>query len=295
VNPRAAARCATGIAVFYCTFAGYCHRVQAQSEVRFRLVHDTLIVVSIKVADQGSFDFVLDTGADTTIVDRSVANALSLVSRGSVEQTTLAGVRTLIRSSVRRMVMGPGSVKNLPVLVEDLSDLRKMDPSIEGIAGQNFLSHFNYLLDYRKHWVRIERADEIQRGICGDRVPIAGANNRMIVASEVQSVGRAKLHLLLDSGANTLILLPAASHELTLSTRESGTETTSGGRVVLQMGRIHTLKVGSQQFHDIAVVLTRTAPAEHIGDGLLPTALFRSLYVNNREGFVVLNPWAKKN
>jgi predicted aspartyl protease len=295
VNPRAAARCATGIAVFYCTFAGYCHRVQAQSEVRFRLVHDTLIVVSMKVADQGSFDFVLDTGADITIVDRSVANAVSLVSRGSVEQTTLAGGRTLIRSSVRRMVMGPGSVKNLPVLVEDLSDLRKMDPSIEGIAGQNFLSHFNYLLDYRKHWVRIERADEIQRSICGDRVPIAGSGNRMIVASEVQSVGRATLHLLLDSGANTLILLPAASHELALSARESGTETTSGGRVVLQMGRIHTLKVGSQQFRDIAVVLARTAPAEHIGDGLLPTALFRSLYVNNREGFVVLNPRAKKN
>jgi len=72
-------------------------------------------------------------------------------------------------------------------------------------------------------------------------------------------------------------------------------ETTSSGKVGLHMGRVHALTVGSQQLHEIAVALASTAPAEQIGDGLLPTALFRSLYLNNREGFVVLNPRAEKN
>jgi hypothetical protein len=49
------------------------------------------------------------------------------------------------------------------------------------------------------------------------------------------------------------------------------------------------------QFHDIAVGLAAADPAERIGDGLLPTAFFNSLYVNNHNGFVVFNPRVKKN
>jgi predicted aspartyl protease len=289
------ARLAIRATLFYFMLGGICQSIQAQSEIRFRLVRDTLVVVSLTANDQGPFDFVLDTGADTTIVDPSLANTLSLVSAGSLQQTTLAGIQTLTRSSIRSMAIGGGRVENVPVLVEDLGGLRNMDGRIEGIAGQNFLAHFNYLLDYRKNSVRIEQADEIQQALDGDRVPMDRSDNRMIVALEAQSVGRAKLRLLLDSGANTVVLLPAASHALNLSAQEGGVETTSSGKVGLHICRILALTVGSQQLHEIAVALASTAPAEQIGDGLLPTALFRSLYVNNREGFVVLNPRAKKN
>jgi hypothetical protein len=289
------ARLAVRAALFYFTLGAICQSIRAQSEMRFRLVHDTLVIVSLTANDQGPFDFVLDTGADTTIVDSSLANTLSLVSAGSLQQTTLAGIQTLTRSSIRSMAIGGGRVENVPVLVEDLGGLRNMDGRIEGIAGQNFLAHFNYLLDYRKHSVRIEQADEIQQALDGDRVPMDRGGNRMIAASEAQSVGRAKLRLLLDSAANTVVLLPTASRALNLLPQEGGVETTSSGNVGFHVGRLHALTVGSQEFHEIAVALAATAPAEQIGDGLLPTALFRSLYVNNREGFVVLNPRAKKN
>src|SRR5580704_16041341 len=259
------ARLAIRATLFYFMLGGICQSIQAQSEIRFRLVRDTLVIVSLTANDQGPFDFVLDTGADTTIVDSSLANTLSLVSAGSLQQTTLAGIQTLTRSSIRSMAIGRGRVENVPVLVEDLGGLRNMDGRIEGIAGQNFLAHFNYLLDYRKHSVRIEQADEIQQALDGDRVPMDRSDNRMIVALEAQSVGRAKLRLLLDSGANTVVLLPAASHALNLSAQEGGVETTSSGKVGLHMCRIHALTVGSQQLQEIAVALASTAPAEQIG------------------------------
>lgn len=289
------ARLAVRAAVFYFTFGATGHSIQAQSEIRFRLVHGSLVVVSLTANDRGPFDFILDTGADTTVVDGWLANTLSLVSAGSLQQTTLAGVQTLTRSSIRIMAIGGGRVENVPVLVEDLRALRNIDGRIEGIAGQNFLAHFNYLLDYRKHSIRIEQAGEIQRALDGDRVPMDEGNNRMIVASEAQSVVRAELRLLLDSGANTVVLLPAASQALDLSAQEGGVETTSSGHVGVYVGRLHRLTIGSQQLHEIPVTLAPSAPAEQIGDGLLPTMLFQSLYVNNREGFVVLNPRAKKN
>jgi hypothetical protein len=103
-------------------------------------------------------------------------------------------------------------------------------------------------------------------------------------------VGRAKLRLLLDSGANSIVLLPGAARSPNFPAQTNGIVTTSSGLVRLQVGRVHALTIGSQQFHDITVALAASAPAERIGDGLLPTVLFQSLYVNNREGFVVFNP-----
>jgi predicted aspartyl protease len=282
------------VALLYFTLAGVCQIMQAQSEIRFRLVHDAIIVVSLTADEQGPFDFVLDTGADTTIVDPTLAHQLSLVSLAPVRQTTLAGVQTLISSSLRTLAAGPARVNSLVVLIQDLAGLRGMDSHIEGIAGQNFLSHFNYLLDYRRHSVRVELADEIRNNIQGDRVPLEVTENRMMVASQVQSRRRAKLRLLVDSGANAVVLIPAASQALNLPTQKGGFELTSSGRVGLRVGRVDGLTVGSQQFHDLAVALPAAEPRERIGDGLLPTALFQAIYVNNREGFIVFNPRVNK-
>jgi hypothetical protein len=63
----------------------------------------------------------------------------------------------------------------------------------------------------------------------------------------------------------------------------------------MQMETVHSLTVGSQQFHNLAIARASIEAEEQIGDGLLPMAMFRVLYVNNREGFVVLNPRRRKN
>jgi hypothetical protein len=195
---------------------------------------------------------------------------------------------------MRTLAAGPARVDNLVVLIQDLAEIRRMDSHIEGIAGQNFLSHFNYLLDYRRHVVRVELANEIQDTIKGDKVPVEVSENRMIVASQAQSRGRAKLRLLVDSGANSVVLIHAASQALNLPTQGGGLELTSSGQVGSQVGRVDVLRVGSQQFHDLTVALPAAEPGERIGDGLLPTALFQAIYVNNREGFIVFNPRVKK-
>lgn len=74
-------------------------------------------------------------------------------------------------------------------------------------------------------------------------------------------------------------------------------EVTRSGAVGLQVVRVHKLTVGSQRFRDLEAALlpARTSDAERVEDGLLPMVLFQAVYINNREGFVILNPRAKKN
>jgi predicted aspartyl protease len=285
------------LAAFYFILAGFCQTVDAQSEVRFRLAHDTVIVVSLMANDQGPFDFVLDTGTDTSVVDPSVARQLSLAPLGQIELNTMSGVQTLTRSSLRTLAVGPAHVENVEVLVQDLAELRNVDSHIRGIVGQNFLSHFNYLLDYRKHSLRIELAHEVRDAIDGESVPMDRRENMMIVPSEAQSRGNAKLRLLLDSGANLVVLTRKSSQGLDRAAQGNWIETTSSGQQGMQVGHVRALTVGSQKFHDIAVALpeAQAADEERVEDGLLPTALFNSLYVNNQDGFLMFNPRVKKN
>lgn len=272
-----------------------CQQAQSQSEIPFRLVNGNLIVVTMTSGATRHFDFVLDTGADTTIVDSRLAARLSIVELRHAEQSTLAGVQRLSVSSVADLSAGSAQVRNLQVLVQDLARLRRLDSHIQGILGQDFLSHFNYLLDYRRHVVSIEAANEIQNTLDGDRLKIEPVANRVIVASEGQSLRHAKLRSLLDSGASLLVLIRKGAQALDVPALGSVQEITSSGNVSLAKGRVQKLMVGSQEFHNIDAVLPAIEPTEQIGDGLLPTTFFESLYVNNRDGFVVLNPRIRKD
>jgi len=201
------------------------------------------------------------------------------------------------RSSLRVLAAGSARAENVRVLVQALAELRKLDSHIEGIVGQNFLLRFNYLLDYRKHSLRFEVAHEIRDAIEGTRVPIEVSENKMMVISEAQSIGHAKLLLQLDSGASSVVLIRKTSRALKLPIEDAGQESTSSGQVGFLVGHLQSLTIGSQQFHDIVVAMPATPSddADRIEDGLLPTFLFQSIYVNNRETFVVFNSRNKMN
>jgi predicted aspartyl protease len=293
VKNRWHARLLVRVAIFYFTLAGVCQTARAQSEIHFGLAHNALVVVPAMAGKVGPFDFVLDTGANTSIVDPSIAADLAMVAIDTVPQTTLAGIRKLTRGLLPSLSVGAMHVENVEAVVKDLSELRKFDSHIEGIAGQNFLAHFSYLLDYRRHVIRVERDTEIRDAIGGERVPLEEGENQMLVPLEAQSRNHARLRLLLDSGANSVVLLRAAAQALELSPLAEGVETTSSGQIGLRSGRLHELAVGPEKFHDLPVALP-AAELSNIGDGLLPTKLFTALYINSREGFVVLNPRSKE-
>jgi hypothetical protein len=52
---------------------------------------------------------------------------------------------------------------------------------------------------------------------------------------------------------------------------------------------VSTLTFGTEQLREVRAI-SSIQTALQFGDGLLPTSLFHSLYINNRENFVVFNP-----
>jgi hypothetical protein len=279
------------IALFYFSIA-VTLPAHAQRQAPFRLVQDTFAVVSLQINGLGPFDFILDTGTDTTIVDPALYSQLSLVPVDRTVLTTPAGKRVLLRSSLGTVSLGPVSVSDIEALVQDMPALRRLDPRIRGILGQNFLSQFNYVLDYHRRFVRFESRNELRDSSSGVRVPMEAMGGRMVIQTGMPSLGIAKAHLLLDSGASDLVLfrtinqMRPVSRSWGFSIVNSRNDSRAGTMV-----RVNDFAISDQHFHDLRVALLPPGADEsRPEDGLLPTVLFHALYVNNRERFVILNP-----
>lgn len=145
-------------------------------------------------------------GVDEAKANPSIASKLSFVAMERIRVVSLCDTNLVVRGWIPSLSAGPFQVEDIPVLVKDLSSMRRLDSHIVGIVGQNFLSQFNYLIDYGRDLVWIESGNEIRDLTDGDHVAIESTENRMMVPSEAQSRGNAKLRLVLDSGAHSLVL-----------------------------------------------------------------------------------------
>ncbi|HYY59550.1 MAG TPA: retroviral-like aspartic protease family protein, partial [Pyrinomonadaceae bacterium] len=272
------------------------HPVRADEALRFRLVQDHFVVVPVMVNGEGPFDFLLDTGTNATIIDLALNKQLALQASDSILLMTVAGSQAVPRSLLQRLALGAKAVENLEILCGDLRDLRSLDAGIRGVLGQNFLSRFNYILNYGERRIEFEEGCEMERALSGARLAFEDDEGMMIVATEPASPKEKALRLVLDSGISSLVIFDASIRRLgydvefgaSLSVRAS----TNFGSMDVRPGRIRRLKVGSETFRDLPLVLAEgfAVTQGRSIDGLLPARLFRSIYFNHKTKMLILNP-----
>jgi predicted aspartyl protease len=260
---------------------------RTQSGIKFRLIHDSsIILVPVLVDGQGPFEFILDTGADDVILDSSLAQRLQNPPTASADQQTIAGKWAAGRSVAESLQLGDARIQDIPVLLTDLSTVRAAVPAAQGILGQSFLAHFNYLLDYRHTTILFGQGDKISKSIHGEPIRAALSGHRMIVDAMTETAGNISLRLLLDSGASALVLSRGSADAIHLVVDGHRFETTVNAKVALPSGRIGQLILGSRVLRNLPATVSAAQQMQQICDGLLPTSLFKALYINNTQGFV---------
>ncbi|MFN2393866.1 MAG: hypothetical protein ABR566_18130, partial [Pyrinomonadaceae bacterium] len=72
--------------------------------------------------------------------------------------------------------------------------------------------------------------------------------------------------------------------------------TTNAGKSITQSGILPRLRFGDESFSHLPATLlqSQAATRDRTEDGLLPTCLFRVIFFNNKEEYVVLNPHKPK-
>jgi hypothetical protein len=270
-----------------------------------RMVQGSQIIVPLWVNQNGPYDFLVDTGAQITTVDSSLASELQLSVQGTIGVGGAATHGRYDFAYLGQLRAGEKSVPDLLVVIENLSQLQAADPRIRGILGDNFLEHFDLLIDNHEHILCLDDSNTLALFAKGERVPLMEAygpandlpfTGPMIVAASMSSFQKAPLLLRLDSGSNAAMLHVANPQMRMMLNSRTPTlrRLIEGTEQVFAVLPGQDLEVGRHRFHEISFVVPMNAvgngqrPRE---DGVLPTIAFQRVFISPAARYAAFEPW----
>lgn len=260
----------------------------AATPVQFTLVRNYLIVVAVRVNDTTTADFLLDTGTNTTLIETGFARELGLQAKDRMELVTIAGTQIVLRAFLSALTCGEKTARNLEVLVSDLRAVRSVLPKVRGVLGQNFLSQFNFLVDFTTRRISFPATPEPHW--CAAELPFTLEDGRLLVTLQPG------LRFLLDSGINELVLFAGDKRKGEFDWAAPPLQPmqlrSDAGQTNAQQGVVRRLRVGSLQLQNLPLTLLSATPQEmgRVEEGLLPLSLFRGVYVDYARRRLLLNP-----
>jgi hypothetical protein len=234
------------------------------------------VVDEVFLNGKGPWRFLLDTGAQTNQLEASIARKLGLAPTFRTEIATAAGSALVPGGRVAGVALGSASASNQEFLFTSLDGVHALAANVQGVLGQEFLSHFDYLLDFTGHRLVFGVAE--MEG--GSRIEMNLIDGRPTVETD-----RGKL--VLDSGTETAILFGAPY-------------LASGGRIVTASGASASVSALQNIRFRIAgrvhAIATSFGPKVSLQeDGILPASLFHAIYVSNSGKYLVLDPATRSN
>lgn len=160
---------------------------------------DNEIVVKCRLNNSEDVDFLFDTGASDTIIDRRIAAQNFLAKQDKFDIAAYSGIVQANRSELKRFEIGSLVLNDVPVRVLDMSaQSRQMGRQIAGIIGTNIISQFLVTIDYSKPNLVFEDMETAVRPIKAANVPFIV---RQLPYIKVSLNGRDEQLLLVDTGA----------------------------------------------------------------------------------------------
>jgi len=245
-----------------------------------------VITIPATVNGQGPFMFVLDTGSNRSAVSSDLAARISLPTIGQAVAVTPAGSQDQRVVRIDSLSIGRASRTNVLASVIPGSQLTTAVARVEGIVGQDFLSAFNYTLDYQKKRVSWAAADANDARVV--RLPLVKHEGQVLV--ELRQRDRTLLFVP-DSGTENIVIFErngVVPVSLARTNRRAQLVSVTGTQDAPLMV-LRRLLVGSALIENqLALVVPRNEPDAPAGDGLLPLHLFASVTFNSAEGYLVV-------
>jgi hypothetical protein len=260
--------------------------------------------VPVVINHTGPYEFLLDTGAGSTIVDPALATELHLKTQGSAEVVGVGFDTHTSFAYLDLLEAGSHSVANHPVVVQDLQPLHAADLHFRGIIGGDFLGHFDVLVDYAHRMLCLDDTKGMQAAVKGGRIALVTPSQTpnevslttvLIIPVHLSGFGARQLLLTLDSGANASFLF---NHAVNLApglrqTKQRNGYGADGVKRGFSILPPQSIQIGSLNIQQVSFAAPADSGENALTseeDGLLSTALFRRIFISYADRFVVLEP-----
>jgi hypothetical protein len=269
-----------------------------------RFVQGALIVIPVRINQKGPFDFMVDTGSQITVVDRSLAVELGLKPEAKVGLVSVASYAQASLTVPDTLEAASHVIEKPLVVVQDLGQVQAADPRIRGVIGESFLTRFDLLIDYAHKLLCLDETGAMRERVRGERIPLMAPRNpedevpfteRLVIPAHLSGTGTRQILLQLDSGSDGSILYASGDKMTSALLKRASVQ----GRGVTKAQRAFAVlppqdvRIGTRIVNHVYFV-TPVSVEQNIPtmetDGLLPTVLFQRIFISGSHHYVVFDP-----
>lgn len=217
--------------------------------------HDRM-TVPVRIGASGPYNFLIDTGAQNTVLSKALAAQLSLVSTRKARLVGIAGTEIVDTVDIEEIGLGRRSYYSLLAPLLDQAHI-----GAQGILGLDTLQGQRVVLDFKRRLISIDDA----KNLGGNRgfeiiVTAKRRSGQLIMADAV--IDGVPTEVVIDTGTETSIGNPALQRAMA---RRRGQETAiltsvTGQEIEAQMGIGRKLVVGDMIISNLLIAYA-DAPA----------------------------------
>ena len=231
----------------------------------------TRLSVDVSVNDRGPYRFIVDSGADTSVVGLNIARELQLPIATPVTLNAMTARNVVDRVRVDRLKVGNSTFRSL-----QLPALKEIDLGSDGIIGIDALVEQRLMMDFEQRAIKVEDGRVPYKAAPGEIVVVAKRRRGQLILTRVRAE-RLPLDAVIDTGSEVTIGNFILRDRLRRRFKDKLITVTvrgvTGADATLEMGVISELQLGPVILHDVPVAFAEVPPFKLFGLSREPALL----------------------
>jgi hypothetical protein len=248
------------------------------NDVKARSV-DTRLSVEVRLNGRGPYQFIVDSGADTSAIGLDLARGLQLPLGTPAVIDGMTSRSIVDRVKVDRLTVGSNTVEDL-----ELPALRESDIGGSGLIGIDALAQQRLMMDFEKRLIRVEDARSRFRREPGEIVITARRQRGQLILTHVTAAGY-DLDAVIDTGTQVTIGNLALRDKLIRGNRDKFVPLSvvgvTGAQIDVQLARVAELQLGPIVLYNVPIAFADVPPFRLFGLADQPALLLGTDILEN--------------
>jgi predicted aspartyl protease len=231
----------------------------------------TRMTVPVQVNGRGPFRFVVDSGADTSVIGERAARSLQLPAGTPVTLHGITASAQVGRVLVDSLGLGQSEFRDL-----ELPVLAERDLGGQGMLGIDALVEQRLMLDFERRTIKVEDATRRAPRLDGEIVVMARRRRGQLILTQARANGR-PVDAVIDTGSEITIGNDALRRQLL---RRYGDRFTTiavtgvtGVTTNLMLARVAEVRLGPVILRDVPIAFAEVPPFRVFGLSEAPALL----------------------
>jgi predicted aspartyl protease len=231
----------------------------------------TRMTVEVLVNGRGPYRFLVDSGADSSVVGLKIARDLQLPIGTRATLHGMTGSAIVDRVLLDELTLGQSAIHNLEVPA-----LPEVDLGGEGMVGIDALVEQRLMMDFEKRVIKVEDARQPAQVLDGEIVVKARRRRGQLILTQVKAAGL-PVEAVVDTGSEITIgnlalrdILIKGHRDKFVTVEATGV---TGVTIPLQIARVGELKLGSVTLKNVPIAFADAPPFTLFGIANEPSLL----------------------